>query len=300
MVNFQDDYNLIRKGKPGFYKHKRGLLEVSGEEAVQFLNGLITNDIAKLEDGGQMRAAFPTVKGRMFAVVRVMRIGAKFLFETEEATRQKIYDNLFRFTFAGDFHVEDVSDSHYFYTIFGDVEEPNVQSVIKFENDYAVPKKSAEEFEKFLGDAVKINDELYEVLRIENGIPKYGVDMDEETVVPEVGLDNMISYAKGCYIGQEVIARIHFRGKVAKKLVSLVFDDMSEPSESADGQAEELQNVDINSLDGKNAGKLTSVCYSPKLGKTIALAFIRNVYLEEGTELKVGGSIARVSNLPFV
>jgi folate-binding protein YgfZ len=138
---------------------------------------------------------------------------------------------------------------------------------------------------------INIDDELYETLRIENGIPKYNIDMDEETVVPEVGFENLISYNKGCYIGQEVIARIHFRGKVAKELKGLIFED-EEPKVN--------QYEEIKSIDDKNAGKITSITYSPKLGKTIALGYVRNAFLEDGMTLKVGEFTAKVKSLPFI
>src|SRR5206468_1491697 len=92
---------------------------------------------------------------------------------------------------------------------------------------YFVPNDHADKFRSFLTDengCVAISDELYETLRIEAGIPRYGVDMDETTIVPELGLDDLISYTKGCYIGQEIIARIHFRGHVAKMLTGLKLD----------------------------------------------------------------------------
>ena len=293
MVDFKQGYKTIQNGGVGFYNQNRGFFEVSGSEAVRFLNGLITNDIEKLKDGAQMLAAFPTLKGRMFAVVRVIRKGKKFLFETEEETRRKVYDNLFRFTFAGDFHLTDLSDDYEYFSIFGDLKKRELlaKEVFKFQNDYLVAKGSVEQFRKLLGWAVEISDELYEILRIENGIPKYGIDMDEGTVVPEIGFDGMISYKKGCYLGQEVIARIHFRGKVAKQLMGLVFEE---------GDVNFSPGDEIKSLDDKSAGKVTSVTFSLKLGKTIALAFVRNVFLEEGTKLKVRDHLARVVGLPFI
>jgi folate-binding protein YgfZ len=125
-------------------------------------------------------------------------------------------------------------------------------------------------------------------LRIENGEPKYGVDMDETTIVPELGIDGLISYNKGCYIGQEIIARIYFRGHVAKQLTGVILEEKVEP------------NAELKTIESKNAGKITSVTYSPKLDKYIALAFVRYDYLAEGTELKVEGINAKVKNLPFV
>src|SRR5687768_7659659 len=102
-------YNDIRSGGAGSYEQPRGLLSVHGKEAVQFLDGMITNDMKTLDDGAQMLAAFPNAQGRLLAVVRVLRQGDRFLIETEEATREKVFANLYRFTYAGDFFVEDIS-----------------------------------------------------------------------------------------------------------------------------------------------------------------------------------------------
>src|SRR5678815_4582969 len=96
----EETYNHIRSGGAGFYTQKRGLVAVWGMEAVPFLDGMITNDMKTLADGAQMLAAFPNAQGRLLAVVRVLRRGDRFLIETEEATREKVYQNLFRFTFA--------------------------------------------------------------------------------------------------------------------------------------------------------------------------------------------------------
>jgi aminomethyltransferase len=293
-----DNYEKIRSDGSGFYGQKRGLIEVSGKEAVQFLNGLITNDAAKLEDGAQMFAAFPNAQGRLLALVRVLRRMDKFLFETEEATRAKVFQNLFRFTFAGDFFVRDLSDD---YEYFGVIPNTRFQipssDFIAFQNrnrtDYFVRNDAAESFRNELlnRNAVEISHELYEILRIENGLPLYGVDADETTIVPEIGLPDVINYNKGCYIGQEIIARIHFRGHIAKMLTGLIFED---------GNAAINVNDEIKSLEGKNAGRVTSVTFSPKLEKTIALAYVRYDYLAEGTGLKVNDFAATVKDLPFV
>jgi tRNA-modifying protein YgfZ len=286
-TDFLDSYNKIRNSGAGFYQQKRGLIAVWGKEAVQFLNGLITNDVAKLEDGAQMLAAFPNAQGRLLAVVRVLRQGDKFLFETEDVTQEKVYNNLFRFTFAGDFFVEDLSEKYTFYFVNGN--RSKVEGQIEFGDEVFIPQDAEIDF----SDAVHISDELYEVLRIENGVPLYGLDMDETTIVPELGLDGLINYNKGCYIGQEIIARIYFRGHVAKQLRGLVLSEELEVGR-------EEQSLELKTVDGKNAGRITSVCYSPKLGKNIALGYVRYDYLAEGTELKIGEVSAKVKNLPFV
>jgi len=296
-TNDEKAYLHIRNGGVGStYRMRRGLIAVSGKEAVQFLDGLITNDMKTLEDGQQMLAAFPNAQGRLLAVVRVLRDGDRFLFETEDATRDRVFQNLFRFTFAGDFFVEDLSDTYRFEEVFArDLLSPDIviRFNVNFSDTWAIPLEQSGGFGRYISDRefVEVSEELYETLRIESGIPKYGIDMDETTIVPELGLEEMISYKKGCYIGQEIIARIHFRGHVAKQLTGLRLSGEVAP------------NSELRTKEGKNAGRVTSVTYSPKLESFIALGYVRYDYLGEGTELTVGEEAsveAVVTKLPFV
>ena len=293
-------YNHIRAGGTGYYRQFRGLIAVHGAESVQFLDGMITNDMKTLEDGGQMLAAFPDAKGRLVGVVRVTRQGDRFLLETEETTRQKIFNNLHRFTAAGDFFVEDLSDSHHFIRVFDrgfiPITPPVVEYDMRYGTDYFVHIEDSYDFvgELKYRDGVQIPDALFDTFRIEYGIPVYGVDMDETTIVPELGDDRLISYEKGCYIGQEIIARIHFRGHVAKRLAGLVLtstDDL--PDSFSPG-------VELISEDGKNAGRTTSVTISPVMERVIALGYVRYDFLTEGTKLRAGGNEVEVRSLPLV
>ncbi|HEX8566210.1 MAG TPA: glycine cleavage T C-terminal barrel domain-containing protein [Pyrinomonadaceae bacterium] len=319
--NFETEYKAVRESGAGMFDFpKRGLIEVSGGEAVQFLNGMLTNDIAKLPENSWMLAAFPNVQGRLLAFVRVLKIGDKFLFDTEAATREKVFNNLFRFTFAGDFKVRDLSEEMNLHSIqgklAGEILKSKVQSP-KFKSEVVEAEFNGEKvfvinsthtaedgFDLFAtanliqdltkelenAGAVKIGDETREVLRIEAGIPLYGVDMDETTIVLETGLDEAVSFTKGCYVGQEVIIRIHHRGHVAKKLAGLIFD---EPADVA-------PNSELKSPGGKNAGRITSVAFSPVLNKQIALAYVRYDFLQPGTELLVNENArAKVAQLPF-
>jgi len=317
-------YKLIHEGGIGVFTESRGFIGVAGSEAVIFLNGLITNDVAKLEENSWMLAAFPNAQGRLLAVVRVLRQHDKFLFVTEEATYEKVLKNLERFTLAGDFKVNDSTGKMKLVSVRGkqsieilgkvlgkDLTEIKSGKLInvKYKGvtltifhaikeigfEIIAPTQQAKdlEFELLKNKAGFTSDRLKEILRIEQGIPLHGVDMDETTIVPELGIDGLISYNKGCYIGQEIIARIHFRGHIAKQLTGLI---LSEPPAEAGG----LIGQELKSADGKNAGKVTSVCFSPKLDKTIALGYVRYDYLAEGTELKIGDLSAKVKNLPFV
>ena len=289
-------YNFIRTGGTGYYTQTRGLIAVRGGEAVQFLDGMITNDVKTMVDGGRMLAAFPDAKGRLIAVVRIVRLGERFLLETEEATHQKVHDNLTRFTMAGDFFVEDLSEEYSYIKVWDRSFIPITPPFIEFDRrggtDYFVHREDASDFVgelKYL-EAVDVSDELYDTLRIEAGTPLFGVDMDETTIVPELGLDELISYTKGCYVGQEIIARIHFRGHVAKRLTGIV----------GEADANLVKNTELLSEDGKSAGRLSSVSISPKLQKSIALAYVRYDYLSEGTKLRSGDTAVQVAKLPFL
>ncbi len=299
-ADLENTYKHIRSGGSGFYEQNRGLIAVWGKEAVQFLDGLISNDMKTLEDGQQMFAAFPNAQGRLLAVVRVLKQGDRYLFETEDATWEKVFQNLFRFTFAGDFFVEDLSPNFRCFEIFGHQGSDAVATGFRYNNQastlYFIENKDAEGFRsnESASDACEISDELYKTLRIENGVPKYGVDMDETTIVPELGIDGLISYNKGCYIGQEIIARIHFRGHIAKQLTGLVLTNVIAASDVISPGA------DLSTTDGKNAGRITSVTYSPTLKTTIALGYVRYDYLAEGTELRAGKNILLVKKLPLV
>jgi folate-binding protein YgfZ len=289
-------YNHVRSGGTAYYRQPRGLISLRGSEAVQFLDGMITNDVKTLVDGAVMKAAFPNAQGRLLAVVRVTRNGERLLIETEAATREKVFDNLFRFTMAGDFHVEDLSDEYSYIRVFDRSFIPITPPFIEFDRkggtEYFVHSEDAPDFVGELRylDAVPVSDELFDVLRIESGTPLYGVDMNENTIVSEIGIEDMISYTKGCYVGQEIIARIHFRGHVAKKLTGIIGEDKSDLKPGAE----------LNTKDGKNAGRVTSVTVSPKLQKTVGLAYVRYDHLTNGTQLLAGATEVEVIDLPFV
>jgi aminomethyltransferase len=139
-----------------------------------------------------------------------------------------------------------------------------------------------------------VGHDALEILRTEAGVPRYGVDMDDTNVVTEAALDDAVSYTKGCYLGQEIIARIKYRGHVAKKLAGIAFTKAVRVEAGAA----------IRSMDDKEIGRLTSVAYSPHLGRTIALGYVKYDYLGSGTPVKVTSERvdleAFVTALPFV
>jgi len=335
------EYASVREGGSGLIDlSPRGRFLVSGSEAVPFLNGLITNDMKTLEVGRWMPAAFPNVQGRLVAAVRVIRLRDEgtdknvyptFLIDTEAATHERVLKTIERFTLAGDFRVNDMTSQTAMLSVQGKKEGSVVGSVLGEAAAASAPNAVRQVSWQQAGspadvtvvhashtgedgfDLIVDNDhanslwnalqqagaqpvgyDAFEILRIEAGSPRYGVDMDETNIVTETNLDDTVSYTKGCYIGQEIIARIKYRGHVAKKLSALIFD----------GTVEVNAGSIIKSVDGKEVGRITSVTYSPKLNRTIALAYLKYDYLAADTAVKVVAadrvSSGKVVELPFV
>lgn len=322
------EYRVVREGGAGLIDlSSRGRIEIGGAEAVLFLNGLITNDVKALAQGSWMEAAFPNVQGRMLAHSRVLHEGNAFLFDTEVVTREQIIKTLGRFTLAGDFSVRDVTNETALLSIQGASASSIIGAVLGegagkvergalFNTDWKDERlrviratHTAEDgFDLFtsagaapsLWDALSqagaspVGFDALEILRIEAGLPRYGVDIDETKVVLETGLDDAVSFTKGCYIGQEIIARIHFRGHVAKRLAGLM----------PDAEGEVLAGDKVRTAEGKEVGWITSATRSPRLHRRVALGYVKYDYLQPGTRLRIVSNgvemEAEVTALPFV
>jgi folate-binding protein YgfZ len=279
------------------------------------------------------------VQGRLLAAVRVIRLQDEgtdrnvcptFLIDTESATYERVLKTIERFTLAGDFRVNDISNNTALLSVQGKKAASVVSSVLGEAAAVSAPKAvrqiswhqagataevtvvhashtGEDGFDLIVGNdhasslwnalqqagAQPVGYDALEILRIEAGLPRYGVDMDDTNVVTETNLDDAVSYTKGCYIGQEIIARIKYRGHVAKKLSGVVFDAAASINAGAL----------VNSTDGKEIGRITSVTYSPKLNCTVALAYLKYDYLAAETVVKlVTGDhefSGRVVALPF-
>ncbi|HEX8499415.1 MAG TPA: glycine cleavage T C-terminal barrel domain-containing protein [Pyrinomonadaceae bacterium] len=327
------EYEAVRGGGAGLFDLSgRGRVEVSGGEAVQFLNGMVTNDVAGLGDGAWMHAAFPNPQGRLLASARVLRDGDRFVFDTEPATRAALLKTLERFTLAGDFRVRDLTRETALLSLQGaraaeivrdalgeDVarlargrvakvaEGPGGEAtrVIRATHtaedgfDFFVHADDAGHLWDALvaGGARPAGHDALEVLRVEAGVPRYGADASDANVVLEVVDESeAVSYTKGCYAGQEIIARIHWRGHVAKRLAGVIFERDAEPP--ADPRLRDCK-------EAREAGRITSTAYSPRLRRRVALALVKYDFLAPGTELKIFSGdaevcAAHVAELPLV
>jgi folate-binding protein YgfZ len=300
------EYAAVRDGGAGLIDlSARGRISVSGSEAVMFLNGLITNDMKTLDENRWMPAAFPNVQGRLLAAVRVMRRAQDYLLDTDAVTREKVLKLIERFTLAGDFKVADVTETTALISLQGRRAAEIVES-IKGEELTIAPathtaengfdlivgtERKAELWQTLLdGGAIPVSEEVQEILRIEAGIARYGLDMDETNVVTETNLDDAVSYTKGCYLGQEIIVRIKHRGHVAKKLTCLKFETH---------ETIEAGSV-IKSLEDKEIGRVTSTTFSPKLQTTVGLGYVRYEHLAPGTPIRVDDFGGSTASLPLI
>ena len=323
------EYSAVRDGGAGVIDlSSRGRLLVSGSEAAMFLNGLITNDMKTLALNSWMPAVFPNVQGRLLAAVRIIHRDDGFLIDTEGATHETVLKLLERFTRAGDFRLTDMTSDTATVSVQGENAAKVVQIALgdeagtvargqvapaQFKNGSEVTVirsthtgedgfdlfVNVTEIESLRNSLIKagaqpIGVEVAETLRIEAGIPRFGIDMDETKVVTETNLDDAVSFTKGCYVGQEIIARIKYRGHVAKKLTGVLL----EPDVALESGARTL------SADDKEIGSITSSTISPRLKHTIALAYVKYDYLEPGTTVKVVSAgqefAATVTELPFI
>src|SRR6266849_1955542 len=334
------EYASVRESGAGLIDlSPRGRFLVSGSEAVQFLNGLITNDMKTLEVGRWMPAAFPNVQGRLVAAVRVIRLRDEgtdknvyptFLIDTEAATHERVLKTIERFTLAGDFRVNDMTSQTAMLSVQGKKASSSVGTVLG-EAAVVLPHAAGQITWQPTGSTAEVtvvnashtgedgfdlivdNDhanslwnalqragvqpvgyDALEILRIEAGVPRYGVDMDDTNIVTETNLDDAVSYTKGCYIGQEIIARIKYSGHVAKKLSGLILE----------GEVSLENGAKILSQEEKEIGRVTSSTLSPYLARTVALGYVKYDYLAPGTPVKVSvgddeikGTIA---DLPFI
>ncbi len=321
-------YSAVRDGGAGWFDlSARGRILVSGSEAVTFLNGLITNDMKTLALNSWMTAAFANVQGRLLAVVHVLHQDDGFLIDTENVTHERVLNMLNRFTLAGDFRVADMSSEIAMLTVQGRKAADIIGTVINEDAGAIQPRQllktpfgqteatiirathTAEDgFDVFIdanatqqlldsltaAGATAVEQAVAETLRIEAGIPLYGVDMDETTIVTETNLDDAVSFTKGCYLGQEIVVRIKHRGHVAKKLAGIVSEDGGVIKADAK----------IISDNGKEIGGVTSSTFSPRLDRTIALAYVKYDYLAPGTKAMVADGenklTGSVTELPFV
>ena len=301
-------YEALTQGCGLVDRSERGKLALTGADAKEFLAGQVTNDTVGLTPGTGVYAAFLTHKGKMVGDLRVIDTGTELWLDTERATLQALFDVIRRFKIGFDVELHKRTVQQALLSLVG----PGAREVAGAEalgteehanagtdlglliaTDGGVDVVcAAEDAERVRGTlvergAVPVEEADADVVRVERGRPRYGVDMDETTIPQEAGLNSRaVSFTKGCYVGQETVARLFYKGKPNRHLRGLRLG-----APAAGG--EELR------LGEKVVGRVGTSVVSPAHGP-IALALVRRE-AEPGATLAVGGgeTTATVVELPF-
>ena len=311
---------------------ERGTIVVSGGDRASYLQGLLTNDIEALTPGTGCYTAYLTPQGRMIADMTVLELGDRMLLDVDRAQAETLARRLSMLVFSEDVRVVDESAAWWRCGVRGPASAARLATVLTgapggeagsleayadhdcgrwepalvarndelgvpgFDLWIAEPRREMLRARLAEARLVSVPLAASELLRVEAGTPRFGIDMDEQTIPLEAGIEaRAISETKGCYVGQEVIIRVLHRGqgRVARKLVGLIFGPEADVPSSGDRVYDVAEQV----------GRVTSAVRSPKLARPIALAYVQRERTAVGTEVqvKVSGETctARVSSLPF-
>jgi tRNA-modifying protein YgfZ len=296
------EYELLTGAAGLVDRSERAKFVVRGGEAIDFLQGQVSNDVEALSPGSGCYATILNHKGKLRTDLRILR-GEDFLWLDSEAVGHAVLRHmLVTYTLGRDVQWEDLTEDHAVLSLIGPgadelADRPPPGDEHSFTDtgsglwvrtdlgiDVMCGLTRAEELRAELG-VEEVSMEAAECLRIESGRPRLGVDMDAETMPQEAGInERAVDFEKGCYVGQETVARLHWRGKPNRHLRGL---RLSEPVE---------RRTDIT-LGDKVVGRVSSVCVSPRFGP-IALALVRRE-ASPGDTVRVGDAEAEVVELPF-
>jgi tRNA-modifying protein YgfZ len=313
------EYRALTEACGVIDRSERGKLALTGSGAVEFLNGQVTNELADLSSGEGCYAAFLTHKGKMLGDLRILAVGgdpggtpSELLLDTERVALQGLFDMIRRFKVGYQVELHKRTVERGLISLIGPEAEQiagadrlpvaehanahaeigGVATVIARTDvgiDVICDAADTEKLTATLLErgAAAVSAQAAECLRVEHGRPRYGIDLDDTTIPQEAGLnERAVSFSKGCYVGQETVARLHYRGKPNRHLRGLL---LSGPAASG----EELR------LGERPVGRVGSAVLSPKLGP-IALALVRRE-AEPGATVSVGehGATAEIAELPF-
>lgn len=278
----------------------RGVLRVGGSEAAEFLQGQLTNDIEALEPGGGCYALLLTHKGRIRADMRVLRLADGFLIDCEPIATPILERMIATYSLGRQVTHANETDALELTSLIGpdsaravDVELGPTEHdnatdadrlVVRTDVglDVIAPRGSGLE-----PDLTEVSEASAECVRIERGRPRLGIDIGGETIPQEAALnERAVSFTKGCYVGQETVARLHYKGRPNRHLRGLALAEAADPG------------VEVYSGD-KPVGKLGSTCVSPAHGP-IALGLIRReLGVGDAVQVGEGRAPAELVELPF-
>jgi len=303
----------------------RGVLRVTGGDRETFLQGMLSNDVVRLDAGQGVYAALLTIQGRIVSDLRVLKLADEIWLDAPAARVDVVRETLDKYIIADDVELVPADTQAPLVALEGPEAERIVRTLVgnsvaplaPFAHQecavdgtpvriaavthsgaagylfYGAPGSAAGLWERCrAAGAEPVGMEALDVLRLEAGIPWYGRDMDEDVLISEVGIDTALSSRKGCYLGQEVVERVAARGQVQRKLVGLACEGDGVPPTPVTVEHE-----------GKEVGWITSAAWSPGRRAVIALGYVRRECWEPGTVLDIATPEPRpamVVTLPFV
>jgi len=314
-------YTALRESAAWRDVSDRGRIAVRGEDRARLLHAMTTNHVEQLTPGTGCYAFFLNAQGRILADVNILCFEDHILLDTEPETRTKIFEHLDRYIIADDVTLEDVTDQ----TAVIAIEGPQSQAVLErlgapvpeqpeahlawdgagYWNGATVARlntaggsgffviTSAAAHDSLEADSLEAQlaaagipeaqPQDVRTVRIENGRPRYGEEITERYLVQETGQLQAVNFTKGCYLGQEIVERVRSRAQIHRGLRRLEIDTNQPPASGT-----KLKSGDAD------AGEIASATFSPALGRTVALAYVRTQFGEPGTLLTFDETTARV------
>ncbi|HEX7231338.1 MAG TPA: aminomethyltransferase family protein [Candidatus Binatia bacterium] len=324
------EYQLLRSAAGLIDLPQRALLQFTGPDRLSFLQGMLSNDLRRLNPFDGQYAAILTQQGKVITDVTVLCAMNSVYLDFWENLKEKVIAHFQRYLVADDVEIADRTAEYTFLSIQGPSAEmllrkllgnatlptrPKQHAMIDIEGaaicivrqdrgrdpafDLILPRASAARVARILTEAARqfsagwIGEEAQNVVRVENGTPRYGLDFNENNLLLEVGIDDAVSFTKGCYLGQEIVERIRSRGHVNKKLCGLLIDGSS-PAAAGDPIY----------ADGKVVGTITSSVLSFRLDRPVALGYLGKEHWDPGTTVSVQHNQstirATVTKVPFI
>jgi folate-binding protein YgfZ len=283
----------------------RAKLRVTGADRFRFLNGQITNDLRKASETVAVEACVLNAKGKFNAHIFIAALGESFLIDAEPELRETLPARLERYVIADDVQIEDVTDE---FSLFHVMTEQSPKA--DYGRIVSVRRFAGQGWDLWSDsvrhDAVRhelasgygfVDSAVADVMRIEQGLPRWGRELTDEIIPIEANLEQRtVDYEKGCYIGQEVISRIKMSGQTNKRLCGLI----------------SLNNTPLQpgmklvapSASGKEVGWITSATRSQRIGKEIALGYVKRGFNNPATNLNAlspdAATPVEVVSLPFL
>jgi folate-binding protein YgfZ len=298
-------YQALRERAAWIDLTDRGKIRTLGEDRARLLHALTTNHVQQLQPGQGCYAFFLSAQGRILSDVNLFCLPEYFLLDTEPETRKKVFEHLDKYIIADDVTLEDVTED----VATVNLEGPEAEEMLEFlkapvpSSPYEIEEwgdrfvarvnsTGSDGFSIFApfdqraeliaqlesAGAIEADEETANVVRVENGKPRYGVDITEAQIPQETQQTHALHFSKGCYLGQEIVERVRSRGHVNKVLAPLEIE-----AEEAPDPGTKIQSG------GKDAGEITSAEFSPARNKVVALGIVR-VDALAGKELTAEGA----------